>query len=56
MSENNKCLGQRGGHGQPYKFISYAETFRCAQRVGSSFINKLGARPSNSRICFAGFF
>lgn len=47
ISENNRCLGARAGKGQPYKFISYAETYRCAQNVGSAFVNKLGAKPCN---------
>jgi long-chain acyl-CoA synthetase len=47
ISENNRCLGQRPGKGQPFNFISYAETFRCAQNVGSAFVNKLGAKPGN---------
>lgn len=45
ISENNRCLGQRAGKNQPYHFISYAETYRCAQNLGSAFVYKLGAKP-----------
>lgn len=47
ISENNKCVGQRAGKNKPYTFISYAETYRCAQTLGSSFVNKLGAKTGN---------
>jgi long-chain acyl-CoA synthetase len=40
-------LGQRTGKTREYKFISYAETFRRSQNLGSAFVNVLGAKPGN---------
>ncbi|KAI6235242.1 Arachidonate--CoA ligase [Aphelenchoides besseyi] len=47
ISENNRCLGYRPEKKAPYTFISYAETFRRSQNIGSAFVNVLNLQPGN---------